>query len=98
MRKLICMGLATAMLTAGCFGAGAPSCSDSDVKGLVLKILTGGAEGRSLGSIRTNSINKEAKRSVCEGDLIYSNGYKMPIVYIAQRTEDGKIYAEVSYK
>lgn len=144
MRKLICMGIAPAMLTAGCFGAGVPACNDNDVKGLVLDISTTemrnqvmftamrqlgiSAVGRptyeewnkfrdkdeatkrvldlvdkmmaeskmTLVAIRTNSTHKDSKKSACGGELNFPNGYKLPITYIAQRTEDRKIYVEVS--
>lgn len=144
MRKLICIGIAAAALTTGCFGSGAPSCSDSDVKGLVLEISTNELRNQamvtamaelgisswgvatyeewnkhrdkdantkrvldlvdkmmansklSLAAIRTNSVHKEAKKSACGGELNFTNGYKHPITYVAQRTEDGKIYVEVS--
>jgi hypothetical protein len=50
----------------------------------------------NLANIRTNEKRNDIKKCECGGDLTSSNGKTLPIKYIAQFTEEGKVYVEVS--
>lgn len=48
-----------------------------------------------LSSIRTESINREIRRTECLADIIYSNGNSTAISYDAQYTDEEDIYVTV---
>lgn len=70
---------------------------NSDIKKIVDYVDKQVADANmELTGIRTNSKNEEAKKSLCGGDFLFSNGKKVSVDYSVQYTEDGQIYAEVS--
>jgi hypothetical protein len=54
-----------------------------------------GTEKLMVESIRTTSENAAIKKCVCEADVFYENGPKLPIKYQGQLTDDGKIRVEL---
>jgi hypothetical protein len=54
-----------------------------------------GTENLMVESIRTTSENAAIKKCVCEADVFYEKGPKLPIKYQGQLTDDGKIRVEL---
>jgi hypothetical protein len=54
-----------------------------------------GSENLKVESIRTTSENAAIKKCVCEADVFYGDGARLPIKYQGQLTDDGKIRVEL---
>ncbi|EIC20474.1 hypothetical protein [Thiorhodovibrio frisius] len=52
--------------------------------------------GLKLDEIRTNDKNVELKKASCSASLRFNNGNKLPITYLAQETDQGQLYVEVT--
>ncbi len=50
----------------------------------------------SLDAIRCSEENAAVKKTSCAANLTFANGKTVPITYTAQRTEDKRIWVEVS--
>lgn len=104
------ISMVLAITLAGC--SKIPSCSDDDVADVLKSIANdmvksydkdGSASARMkfhLSTVRTDSVDKEARKAVCRAEIAgstekSSDEVKAEIVYSAQATDDGQLYVEV---
>lgn len=97
MKKLILLSSFGGLLTISCSN-GAPKCSDTEVRLLVMELSKEqyGENGfPSVSNIRLNDKDNDLRKCECEAEVVFTNGNRYDVTYTAQYTEDGKVYVEL---